>query len=1083
MGRHESEANARTAMVAPVVQAHAAYSDLQDTETQGIALALAGVGGLVVALAVLGYFRQHALQFMVLAVLEAIALLGFLVAYRWAARKRKGGIALLLLSALLLIVTPLATIARLDLALVIGGVLVLVSLELMYLPRWWLLAVISAATVPAFSWFVQRQSLWVRVPVLPDPIARLVGSEAIVLACLIIAGLSLILHARGRSLRTRVSVTFGLLFVLPTALGLGAAILMVAMRGERVALTQMQELTAKTAEGFAREIRGLQDALAQVERLERTHLHTLLGAEPGSQAFDYAYAVELPRFGVFAGRHATFDVLSLVAPDGTIVLSSNPVFRGMQFTSAVLSEKSATRPVLDIVSASSSIGGPAVRLVLPVRGARGGVTGFLVGEVALSRLLELLDESQTPVRGAPTNFYLVDDKAQVVMSDPPGAMPAPVVLKDLLQRRAGGDSDGERRFLDTTGDVLLVTYRWFPALDVGLIFERPASSVISRALANAASTWGLFVGAICMALVGVGLLSRVVTSPLRHAVVLAERFADGREVGWPRVTAPDEAGRIVAALSRVSDRFEAQVRDVEARAREQIRSLERQVAWLKTAPQLLEATASARDVASSVRSLAARLVTLPQVDWIGIWLLDDSGSQLILKAAEGVAIGGLRRGEGVVQALSEGTPLCQAFEMGCPIDCRSAGEASVEGVQLALPLGAGVESYGVCEIHLALDHVSQEEMAALQVLASYAGWAVDGVYRQLESQERLERMERLRQAERFEHWHELAKHRHMTFVYDGVEVRAVGDDGLPIEADFVLPIGDPRAPLGQLLVSRRAGMDEVSAEQLTEARAILEEVSDALERARLLATTRQAWVAAQHMLEGLRAMMAAETPAAILDAVMAYGQAPQLDRGWLALWEARWDGDRVLRLVGTRTGEGDASREVSKWWDHALCPVLYADEFEERWILDVKADQELDGASRDFLSLGLGLGSALLCPIECEGEEIGWLILGSREPLVEVPGLGTDVWSALMDYVGLALRRLTALMKARDRAAREERVTVVSERVGRSTDVHAILQSSLHELGRILRASEGVIYLDASTSTSNERRRMTDQVEGESEHT
>lgn len=1054
-----------------------AHSDPRDNTVQVIVLVLGGIGSLVAALAGFGYLRWRAPQLAVLTALEVVAAFGFFGAHRLATRKRKRGATIILLSTLLLIAAPLALITRLDLALVLGAVLVLISLGIVLFPHRWLPVMVGIATVLVFDWFAQRQSFWERISAFQDPVNLLAGTQAIVLTFLAVAGLSLGLYARGRSMRVRLWVYFGLLFVLPTALAFSAAALVEAVDSERASLVQMQDLTRRTVNRFTGELQRLQDDLVRVERLEIAHLRTLLEAESASQAFGYAYALELSRFGVLVERQATFDAIFLVAPDGTIVLSSNPVDRGEEFAYEALAGDDVVGPLFDIARTPSLIKAPAVTLALPVRGPQDRVIGLLVGQVALSRLLRSANELRASVPGVPIHLYLVDEKAQVVASDPPGAQPSHTALMRLLKDHG----DGEGRFPDASGDVLLTTYHWFPALGIGLLLERPALPVVLNALLSAAPVWGLFAGAVCVALVGLILLSRVVTSPLLEVMTLAEELADGAVEQWPNVTSHDEVGRLISALGRVVARFEAKVHAVEAQAREHVQRFKRQLAWLQSMSRALGDAVEASEAESVLRSLVRHVGSLPDVGWVGVWLLDDSGSKFVLKAAEGTCEDEQRQ-DGAVRRLSEEGLLSQVFEAGQVVTDRLATGTSAEGrkhVRLALPLWAGNGTRGVCEIHLARDCVSQEELDTLQALAGHVSQALDAFYRNSVLQERLEELERRWWAERLEHWRELVQRRQLlTFVYDGVDVRAVDGEETSIAADLVLPLGDPQTPLGRLIVSRSEGADSISAEQLRQAEAIVREVVDALERARVLHDTRQAWAAMQRLLEGLRAMMAADTPSEILDAIMTYAQVPQLDRGWLVLWEARWDGERALRLAGLRAADGGTFRGVSKWWDRTICPALYVAEPRERWVLDVAADQTLDSDSRRFL-LQLGLRSALLWPIRRDGDAVGWLILGGSEPLAEPPPLETSIWRGLVEHAGHALRHVVALTKAHDRILREQNVAIVGERVGRSTDVHTILQVSLRELGRVLRASQGVIYLNADMPTLDEGYGSSDRVEGE----
>ena len=109
---------------------------------------------------------------------------------------------------------------------------------------------------------------------------------------------------------------------------------------------------------------------------------------------------------------------------------------------------------------------------------------------------------------------------------------------------------------------------------------------------------------------------------------------------------------------------------------------------------------------------------------------------------------------------------------------------------------------------------------------------------------------------------------------------------------------------------------------------------------------------------------------------------------------------------------------------------------------------------------GNGTGQAVLvAPISLRGEIMG--ALGLHEP--EGKHWWTDdeiaLVEAVADQMALAIENARLLADTRQRAERERLIADVSAQVRASTDVNTILRTAIRELGRALRASDGLIRL------------------------
>jgi GAF domain-containing protein len=106
-----------------------------------------------------------------------------------------------------------------------------------------------------------------------------------------------------------------------------------------------------------------------------------------------------------------------------------------------------------------------------------------------------------------------------------------------------------------------------------------------------------------------------------------------------------------------------------------------------------------------------------------------------------------------------------------------------------------------------------------------------------------------------------------------------------------------------------------------------------------------------------------------------------------------------------------------------------------------------------------GAEAVLVAPISLRGEIMG--ALGLHEP--EGKHWWTDdeiaLVEAVADQMALAIENARLLADTRQRAERERLIADVSAQVRASTDVNTILRTAIRELGRSLRASDGLIRL------------------------
>jgi GAF domain-containing protein len=118
-----------------------------------------------------------------------------------------------------------------------------------------------------------------------------------------------------------------------------------------------------------------------------------------------------------------------------------------------------------------------------------------------------------------------------------------------------------------------------------------------------------------------------------------------------------------------------------------------------------------------------------------------------------------------------------------------------------------------------------------------------------------------------------------------------------------------------------------------------------------------------------------------------------------------------------------------------------------------------------FRALGAKLFGApakswLGVPLIVVGEVIGAIIVQDLEHEHRFNEDDQRLLSTLAGQVAITIRHIRLLENARRQAERERLLKEISSKLMSSTDMDTILRTAIHELGRALRASEGIIQLE-----------------------
>ncbi|MBN1657769.1 MAG: GAF domain-containing protein [Anaerolineae bacterium] len=346
--------------------------------------------------------------------------------------------------------------------------------------------------------------------------------------------------------------------------------------------------------------------------------------------------------------------------------------------------------------------------------------------------------------------------------------------------------------------------------------------------------WILGGGSVFIGLVLV--IAGLVRTNVRRRHAEAALLVSNKELEGIRSTLEDRVARRTAALDRGRDQLEA-------------------------AAQVAREAAAIRDVGTLLDE-AARLITDRMKFYhVGIFLIDEAGRYAVLRAAS--SEGGQRMlahghrlpvgTRGIVGHAASSREPRIALDVGQDAVFFDNPDLPQTRSEIALPLVAYGEVLGVLDVQsVDREAFGQEDVAVLQTLADQLALAIDNARLLREAQDRLREITMLAGEQAQAGWREFVARAaadsgtmSLRYVYDGVDVVPVGEDGATVDAATVavdaatvavpLQVQDEEVGRLQVKLADRAA----SASEIELVRAVAARLSLALERARLFQEAQQ----------------------------------------------------------------------------------------------------------------------------------------------------------------------------------------------------------------------------------------------------
>jgi GAF domain-containing protein/HAMP domain-containing protein len=1053
--------------------------------------------------ALLGYLMLDAWQLLVLA---GIAL-GVGAGLVWALRLAKRGrdqVATVVLVIFLLVgaLSQLFFLQDMSLYVVAGSVMLLAVVGTFSVKEGWRLSVIAVGVLIAAALIVANVGLpWARYGVSSRLMALIYVAPVGMAFLLLLIAVTNAQVLRSGSIRIRLLFAFVLIAALPGLLISFASVYFSTRSAtSRLSDSLMEEARLRETQ-IERWVRDRRLDLATFRDLELSNLRSLLETDPNSQVFRYAYALQKNRFQSMLGLRDDLDVLFLIDAQGSVILSTDLLDEMNLLTGKNYLVEGLKGSYVSPVQTSELLDDLAVTTALPILNGAGEPIGVLAGQSRLDHVRQEAVMDRIGLDPA-TEIYLVDADGRLLtdvafpgLGVPDGdagddiTVMSPLAsegIDQVLSTRA----DGIAFYDNYRGTRVLGAYRWIPELEVAMLVELDRSAVFRSTMTMILSTLGATLFSTVVAGVVAFLMTRDIARPLIQVAEAASRIADGTLERTVPVVRNDEIGRMAQVFNRMTERLRETINSLEERVAARTADLERRSTQLETAALVSRQAASIRDVDRLLDEVAQEIAERFGFYHVGIYLLDESGREALLRAS---SPGGgeqlLARGFAVeVGATGIIGDVAATGRPGIALDVTSdmryvaVSELSETRSEISLPLRARDALIGVLDVQSRdVAFFSEEDVAYLQIMADQIALAIDNARLFSEAEQRLLEIGRLVQGQQYEGWRRLVSQRpHWAYLYNGLEILEQNQTDLHVsDPDMTFYLGDREQPIGTIKVAAKGGA-EYSSSQVELARAIAEESGRALERARLFSNTQEALLEAGILYRGSRAIAEADSIQGVLSALVDQLVTEQVDLCALLLHETHTavnrDWLRVAafwqRTDGARQADVGGGHVVGRGWHPEHFPGLMQIQTEAAVFAGAGAD--VDDAVEDgrqalarVLRETFDLRSTLVIPIAAgrtrtDGQELlGWLLVGSTETIYDFNELELRLYQGLVGQVATMVRNFQLLALATDQAERERIISTMGAQIRSSTDVETILRTSVRELGRMLKATEGVIRLES----------------------
>ncbi len=557
-----------------------------------------------------------------------------------------------------------------------------------------------------------------------------------------------------------------------------------------------------------------------------------------------------------------------------------------------------------------------------------------------------------------------------------------------------------------------------------------------------------FTTTICVLVLGYGVISRQLFNPLREMNIKLEERVEER----------------TRELAETATRLETANVTLAQRSKQ-----------LAAAAQVARAAAMVRDPKRLLEDLASLIAENFGFYHVGIFLIDEAGQYAVLRAIS--SAGGQQRvrqhfkvgldESSVIGYVARSGVSRITFGVSDSFAVTSAANNAANTLsEIALPLKVRDRILGVLDImSRGLATFADEDVGILQTVADQVALSIENARLLEETQDRLREVDALMGTYGKEGWLRIIGDRpDWGYVYDGVEVLAADETTVERrETDLQVPLRVRGGSIGELELSlpRRAP----SGEETAVIESVAEQLGLALENARLFLETQGTLREMEALYAASRRLTTATTLPEVADAIIACVQETEVDGCVVVQFEYSASGEpEALSYLGSWRRDREPSFRPGLRLPISRSPFPF-DMVSTFWTVpDIERDRILPESARQVYKT-TGVGALANIPLHSRDRVIGQVVVLRGEAGPFSTG-AIRLYEMLSDQAAVALERSQLLEQTQRRAQYQQYMTEMTARIRASTEIETILRTAIRELGRTLRASDGMVRLGGSQMLS-----------------
>jgi len=436
----------------------------------------------------------------------------------------------------------------------------------------------------------------------------------------------------GITIRQRLSYSFALVALLPAiAISLGAIVLGYYNGKQQVldrlsSVASLKEMEISTwLEARHNELIFLSSSSYNPDRIE-----TVLKLSAQEKYYDFFFkALQNTFLRLVASSDIIVD-LSLVNPDGKVVLSSNDMLQGTSFSGESFFLSGLHEKTAQLWFDESEHGRLYIVTSIPLSSAQGESEGMLISRCKPDDFESILRESTGLGTGG--EAFLVTSRRAIVNANVLSGTEAPGLAESENMISLSQNILLPDIYANASGNRVIGVQRWIASLETSLAVTQDLEEAFSGIYTNLGVNLAIAIVSLFLAIILSLGITGSISAPLINLSKTAACIAAGDLDQTVQLTQNDEIGELGQSFNSMTRQLRELINDLENRVQERTQALQRRALQLETSSQVSREITSILDIDDLLERIVERICTSFGYYNVNIFLVEKE-DKMILRAS------------------------------------------------------------------------------------------------------------------------------------------------------------------------------------------------------------------------------------------------------------------------------------------------------------------------------------------------------------------------------------------------------------------------------------------------------------------